>query len=105
MQQELVDQMKRVEFGLDYTTNIERVCQCECQACIDRGHHSVGNCEYSCVEMADANSETYRDDPEMFKECGCDCPFCKSGVVVSRHSKLDCLPYCYKSAYNMDKIV
>ena len=40
--------MTKVEFGLDFTTHIERLCECKCEVCLDRGHHSIGNCEYSC---------------------------------------------------------
>ena len=62
-QQELIERMKKVEFGLDLTTHIERVCQCQCRTCVDRGFHSVGNCEYSCLEMMFFNQLEIRGDP------------------------------------------
>lgn len=101
-QQELIERMKKVEFGLDLTTHIERVCQCQCRTCVDRGFHSVGNCEYSCLEMMFFNQLEIRGDPEMFKECVCDCAFCRSGVVVARHSLLECGFYCPRSNYNLN---
>jgi hypothetical protein len=96
MQESMIEAMKAVPFGLDFTTHIERVCDCQCEVCIDRGHHSVGNCEFSCSRMDDYNALQYRDDSEMYFECACDCSFCRSGTVVTRHSKLDCMMHCYK---------
>ena len=94
MQPELVQKMKRMSEGLDFTTHIERVCTCDCSACRARGFHSVGNCEFDCLEVSDFNSNKYVDNTEMYYECNCDCAFCQSGVVVSRHTKFDCAAYC-----------
>lgn len=96
--------MRKAAVGLDFYTHIERVCDCQCEICIDRGRHSVGNCEFSCVRLDDYNSMQFRDDTEMYFECGCDCPFCKSGVIVSRHTKLDCVQHCYKRYIFMDAV-
>jgi hypothetical protein len=40
----------------------------------------------------------------MYFECSCDCPFCRSGIVVNRHVKMDCLQHCYKSDYNVSRL-
>lgn len=40
----------------------------------------------------------------MHYECECDCKYCQSGIVVTRHSKMDCGLYCYKSHYNVSKL-
>jgi hypothetical protein len=89
---------------MDFYTHIERVCDCQCEVCIDRGRHSVGNCEFSCVKLEDYNSLQFRDDAEMYFECSCDCPFCKSGIIVSRHTKLDCVLHCYKRYSFLDEV-
>jgi hypothetical protein len=104
MQEGLIERMRKVEFGLDFTTHVERVCKCPCSICVDRGHHSIGNCEYSCHEMYVYNERLYRDDPEVFYECECDCKFCSSGKVVTRHAKIDCDLHCYKSEFNISRI-
>ncbi len=96
--------MKKVEFGLDFTTHIERVCDCQCQPCSDRRFHPVGNCEYSCEKMEDFNSLHYRDDADLYFECSCDCAFCRSGIVVVRHTKIDCMLHCYKSDYSISNL-
>lgn len=96
--------MSKVDFGLDFTTHIERVCGCQCEPCQGRGFHSIGNCEYSCHAMMDFNELQYVDNAEMHFECGCDCPFCRSAVVVARHSKMDCALNCYKSDFNVGRL-
>jgi hypothetical protein len=51
--------MSKMKFGLDFTTHVERVCNCSCQACQERGFHSVGNCEFDCHEVSDFNANQY----------------------------------------------
>lgn len=41
----------------------------------------------------------------MHVECECDCDFCRSGIVVIRHTKLECSNYCYRSEKNVEKSV
>jgi hypothetical protein len=58
--------MTKCEYGLDFTTHIERVCECQCEECVSRGWHSVGNCEYDCHVMDGYHAFKYVDDASMY---------------------------------------
>lgn len=101
VQDSILSKMIKMPFGLDYATNIERLCGCTCQACMEIAPHSAGNCEYICSVRQDGNLWQYNAPHDLYYECDCKCEFCASGVVVLRHNKFDCMLDCYKSLKNM----
>ena len=41
------------EANLDYITNRQRKCECNCDSCEERNLHSVENCEIDCKHNYD----------------------------------------------------
>lgn len=40
--------------------------------------------------------------PESHKQCTCTCDFCNSGVILTTHRQIDCMPYCSRSSYTRE---
>ena len=88
--------------NLDFYMHHERACDCDCKACEPRGHHSTANCALFCSSRRTVSTTELLHDEQYSFECECDCPYCKTSVVNSKHIRLNCVLDCEHSHERME---
>lgn len=92
--------------NLDFHLHYLRVCPQDCcTSTFDiRPRSPVINCQKVCtraeIDVAAGHQvkQDYIHDPKMKETCACNCEYCRSGLTVHSHSKLDCVVHCRNSA-------
>lgn len=94
--------METMPRTIDFYTHYDRRCDCSCLSCANRPVHSANNCQASCADFELEYMEKEAMKPENHRQCSCSCEFCSSGIVVTTHRLIDCMPFCRRSTYWRD---